>query len=105
MSAITPLPIEAEPWLTRNLGFAGHEHKQWVYRFGNGYGASVVQGQHTYGGPAGLYELAVISFDGDEWHLTYQTPITEDVLGHLTLAEVAETLVRIAALPAPGATS
>ena len=104
MIAIGPLPIELEPRLARDrsAGIDGYIQHQWVYRFANGYGASVVQGTHTYGGPAGLYELAVIVFHGERWELTYDTPVTADVLGHLSLADVAGVLVQIAALePAP----
>jgi hypothetical protein len=93
------LPIEAQPYETVNLSLSipGYLHHQWVYRFLNDYGASVVQGTHTYGGPQ-LYELAVIRFDGDKFGLTYETPITDDVLGWLTLEDVAATLVKVAAL-------
>ena len=41
-------------------------------------------------------------FDGDncdDWDLDYDTPITRDVCGHLTLPEVEATLDAIAALP------
>lgn len=75
---------------------------QAVYRFDNGYGASVVQGPYTYGGPAGLWELGVIAWDGDDCALTYETPIAYDVLGFLGEGDVAETLQRIKALPARG---
>lgn len=97
MSAVAPLPIEIAAWKVNDRPHAGGE--QHLYRFGNGYGASVVRGPYSYGGDNGLFELAVITFDGDEWELTYETPITGDVLGHLTVAEVAELLVRKAALP------
>lgn len=67
--------------------------------FPNGYGASVIRGPYTYGGPEGLYELAVLQ-DGK---LCYSTPITEDVIGHLTEAQVMELLQQIEALePANG---
>ena len=62
--------------------------------FPNGYGASIVRGPHTYGGPAGLWELAVLK--GDD--LTYDTPITTDVEGHLTEGDVEGLLTRIEAL-------
>lgn len=104
MTTIAPLPIEVPAWQINDHRAGGYGNQQWIYRFGNGYGASVVQGEHTYGGPQGLYELAVIKFmpaDGDEWHLTYETPITGDVLGHLSIGEVAAELVRVAALPRP----
>jgi hypothetical protein len=71
---------------------------QVVHRFNNGYGASVVRTFYSYGGDEGLYELAVVKFDGDTWELTYDTPITNDVLGWLTEAKVDEILAAIEAL-------
>lgn len=71
---------------------------QRVVRFPNGYGASIVRGPYTYGGSDGLFELAVVRFDGDGWDLTYETPVTDDVLGWLTEAQVEETLAAIEAL-------
>jgi uncharacterized small protein (DUF1192 family) len=47
-----------------------------------------------------MWELAVIRFDGDDWHITYDTEITSDVLGYLEWSEVVELLDRIAALQA-----
>ena len=64
--------------------------------FENGYGASVVRGAYTYGGDQGLYELAVLDSNGD---LTYDTPITNDVLGHLSEDDVTEVLKEIQLLP------
>jgi hypothetical protein len=64
-------------------------------KFNNGYGASVIRTENSYGGAAGLYELAVLDCNGD---LTYDTPITDDVLGRLTEDDVTEALNRIAAL-------
>ena len=72
-------------------------NEQRVYRFPNGYGASVVRGQYTYGGPA-LWELAVIKWSGASWEITYETPITSDVEGWLDDAKVEALLVEIAAL-------
>lgn len=63
--------------------------------FSNGYTASVVKGDHTYGGSRGLYEMAVM-YDGK---LVYDTPVTNDVLGHLTEGDVTEILNEIACLP------
>lgn len=75
-----------------NAGMGGVQH---LFQFGNGYGASVVSHQYSYGGPAGLWELAVLDASGD---LTYETPITDDVLGHLTDQDVTDALDKIAAL-------
>tara|TARA_A200000113_G_scaffold226030_1_gene249665 strand:- start:5070 stop:5351 length:282 start_codon:yes stop_codon:yes gene_type:complete len=68
---------------------------QLVYKFDNGYGASVVKHNFSYGGKKGLYELAVLDKDGG---LCYDTPITEDVIGHLTMGEVDKILVEISHL-------
>lgn len=75
----------------RDLGRGGG--KQWKFRFPNGFGASVIN--DGYGRERGLYELAVLDSAG---HLTYDTPITDDVLGFLSEAEVAAALDRIEAL-------
>jgi hypothetical protein len=74
---------------------------QEIHSFKNGYGASVVMGDHTYGGDQGLYELAVIKFgeDDDDWEIAYDTPITGDVVGFLTYKDVEALLVQIEALP------
>jgi len=60
--------------------------------FENEYGASVVRHEYSYGGKDGLYELAVLSNEGE---LTYDTPITNDVLGYLTDRDVTEVLIKI----------
>lgn len=60
--------------------------------FDNGYGISVVRHRYSYGGPSGLYEIAVLDKDGE---ITYSTPITSDVIGYLTPKEVTEIMVRI----------
>lgn len=70
-------------------------HQQDLFWFENGYGASVVRGTYTYGGDAGLFELAVTHYD----HLCYKTDITDDVLGYLKFAEIQPLLDQIEALP------
>lgn len=65
------------------------------YTFDNGYQASVICTPYSYGGPAGLWELA-IKVDGN---ITYDTPITGDVIGHLDDDELASILQQIANLP------
>jgi hypothetical protein len=79
----------------KELNFQQHPMgmgKQCIVQFSNGYGASIVQGPHTYGGSKGLYELAVFGKDGG---ITYDTPITDDVLGYLSEEEVEKTLLDI----------
>lgn len=64
----------------------------YVYEFENGYGASVVKHDGSYGGKMGLYEIAVLDSTG---HLCYSTPITDDVIGYATEDKVLDTLHRI----------
>ena len=68
---------------------------QYKVSFPNGYGASIVRHDFSYGGAQGLWELAVLDSDGD---ITYDTSITGNVLGYLTEEEVNTTLEQIAAL-------
>ena len=68
---------------------AGMQH---IYRFPNGFGMSVVRGPYTYGGPEGLWEVAILDADG---RLTYTSGITEDVIGHLTWADVEALMERV----------
>ena len=72
---------------------------QHVFRFDNGYGASVVRHNFSYGGDNGLWELAVTEYEGDDWSLTYKTPITQDVEGYLTHSDVMSLLNKIEKLP------
>jgi hypothetical protein len=68
---------------------------QKTYKFDNGYGASVVCNFGTYGAKAGLFEVAVLDRDGQ---IAYNTPITNDVIGWLDFADVADILNKIKAL-------
>ena len=77
------------------LNFQSHPMgmgQQCIVQFSNGYGASIVQGPHTYGGSDGLYELAVFGKDGS---ISYDTPVTSDVEGYLTEDMVTGLLEQI----------
>ena len=43
----------------KELGPARHNFAKLIF-FPNGFGASVISGKYSYGGPEGLYELAVL---------------------------------------------
>lgn len=75
---------------------------QAVTFFPNGYGASVIKGPHSYGGPSGLYELAVLKGSEGKSSLCYDTPITNDVMGYLSPPDVTALLHKIEALPNAG---
>lgn len=70
---------------------------QTVYKFPNGYGASVIcGGTYTYGDDERPYELAVIKFfDEDSYSLCYDTPITDDVVAYQTGEEIINLLMNI----------
>ena len=74
-----------------------HNGVGYVYEFENGYGASVVKHDYSYGGKKGKYELAVLDKNGD---LCYDTPITSDVIGYLTMSEAEKVLINISHLEA-----
>ena len=60
--------------------------------FDNGFGVSVVSHSYSYGGRSGLYEVAVLD-SNDE--LTYDTPVTNDVIGYLTEEEVSDVMKQV----------
>ena len=63
-----------------------------IIKFPNDYGASVVRVYGSYGFDQGLWEMAVIRFEGKGWSITYDTPITNDVLGYLSENDVVTHL-------------
>ena len=72
-----------------------HGGSQRVYQFKNGYGASVIKHEASYGFKNDLWELAVLDGAGN---LDYDTPITEDVLGYLNIIQVDNLLDKISKL-------
>lgn len=65
------------------------------FHFGNGYGGIVIRGQQ------GLYELAVLKRNRRYpryWDITFDTPITNDVLGNLKHDDVMKALEDISKL-------
>ena len=60
--------------------------------FDNGFGVSVVSHSYSYGGRDGLYEVAVLD-SNDE--LTYDTPVTNDVIGYLTEEDVSNIMKQV----------
>lgn len=76
--------------------------EQQLFRFGNGYGASVIPHKASYAPNLNLVELAVIRFTGeqDRWEFCSDTPVTEGayVIGHLSADQANNILDEIAAL-------
>ena len=62
-------------------------------QFDNGWGASVVCHNYSYGGKNGLYELGVLDSTGE---LHYDNPVADgDVRGYLSEEEVSDLLIQI----------
>jgi len=78
-------------WKKHPAGLGGERAK---VVFDNGYYASILRGGPFYTSD-GTYEVAVMDKNGP----TYETPVTDDVLGYLSLDEMHTALNDIKALP------
>jgi len=78
-------------WKPYPVGIGGERA---VVKFPNGYGASVLRGGPFYT-DGGTFEIGVTAEGGS---LTYETPITDGVLGYQTEAEANQVLADIEAL-------
>ena len=72
-----------------NLGY------QKFVEFDNGYSASIVSNDMSYGSDRGLFEIAILY----KSNIVYDTGLTNDVIGFLDFQEVADTLKKIEQLP------
>lgn len=76
--------LDYEEYIVRQNGlFGGY---QTIYKFPNGYGASVIYHEGSYG-----LELAVLDPEG---YLTYDTSITDDVVGYIENEEELNKLLK-----------
>ena len=67
-------------------------YPQMIYKFPNGYGASVIKFNYVYFG----IEIAVLRFDENgNWDIDFRTPITNDVIGGLNEEERDNVLQQI----------
>lgn len=62
------------------------------FEFPNGYAASVIKNEYSYGGSEGLWEIAILDRQGE---ICYDTPITDDVIGWVEESAVSEILYAI----------
>lgn len=74
-----------------------------LFRFPNGWGASVVRHQASKGGPEGFWELALVSFEDTEKSLQFEirndVEWVKDPLGYLFIDEVMDYLEKIKEMP------
>ena len=83
-----------ESYEIRPANFYHTECQRWLFSTHHGLEVSVVRGSTTYGGSQGLFELAIL----EDGRCCYTTPITSDVLGYLSEAEVLDILERASML-------
>jgi hypothetical protein len=80
--------------LDSNNGLVFREKHQWIYRFPNNYGVSILNEPNTYGlekNKDGTFELAILKFKGDDWDFYGQDYIHR----MLDFQEVAKLLSKI----------
>lgn len=81
---------------------------QAIMFFENGYGVSVVRFKSLSGGYGSYtsndkeWELAVLHGNDKEFTLVYDTPVTNDVIGHLDSNGVTEIMSRVQKLKKQG---
>ncbi len=70
--------------------------------FKNGYGVSVVRfelaggfGYGSYTNNESEWELAVLFGNKNSWEISYNTPITDDVMGYLSEEKVTDVMLRV----------
>lgn len=70
--------------------------EQYIYHFPNGFGASIIRSYMSCGHEDGLWELAVLkNYWEDEWHLCYDTKLTDDVIGWRSVDQINVLLKEI----------
>jgi len=70
---------------------------QYQFKFNNGFGASIVKHDFSYGSDEGLWEAALIDLTTD--NLVYLHDFECDVIGFLSDADVTTLLSKIAKYP------
>lgn len=77
------------------------------HQFSNGFGVSIARHEGAYcdlregdDAPEQTFEVAVLAYNDEDgsWSLTYDTPITGDVLGWQTAEEVDAVMAAVEAL-------
>jgi hypothetical protein len=83
----------------KDLEFKAHPMAEGLYgiisriQFDNGFGASVVKHQYSYGGDRGLYELAVLDSNGE---VHYDNSVANgDVIGYLRPEDITDVMEKI----------
>ena len=68
---------------------------QWLFKFGDKYGVSVIKSCCSYGFDDDLFELATVYFVGDKHGLCNLEGMDENPIGYLTNDEVIALLYKV----------
>ena len=89
----------------KDIEFKPHSFGEGVHGllfFPNGYGVSVVRYKNlisksfsSYTSNDSEWEVAIIYGNKKDWEISYNTHITNDVLGHLTEGEVDWVMIQV----------
>ena len=90
----------------KDIEFKPHKYGEGLHGlifFENGYGVSVVRykasyyviNYSSYTSNDSEWEVAVIYGTEKDWEISYNTHITDDVLGHLTEGEVDWVMIQV----------
>ena len=72
-----------------------HNGVQYLYRFPNGFGASVVKHDYSYGSEDGLWEVARIKWGSTGWEFTTNHCDSGDITGWHSDEDVSTILAEI----------
>ena len=73
---------------------------QAIAEFPNGFGASIIKSDSSFGGKSGLFELAVL--DNETGNINSTTDITDDVIGWQDEGDIDRILNAISMLDSDG---
>ena len=73
---------------------------QAIAEFPNGFGASIIKSDSSFGGKSGLFELAVL--DNETGNINSTTDITDDVIGWQDESDIDRILNAISMLDSDG---
>lgn len=102
MKPLTKLTLNIEELknLTENIASV-EDNSDSLFRrvaitFKNGLGLSIIQGEYSYGGPQGLFEIAPKNKEGElDGSLFDEEDQGEDVLGHCTVEQLNHYINKI----------
>lgn len=77
--------------------FESNNGFQYLKFFDNGYGVSIIKNDMSYGHELGLWELAVIKGNMEDYDICYDTPITDNTIGFLNEQEVNDLVDQVEA--------